>query len=401
MKMAISQIQINKGRRSVDTEKVKELAGSIREVGLLNPITITANNVLIAGAHRIEAVKLLGRKEIEANIVDISGLKAELAEIDENIVRNELHFIIRGEQFERRKMIYEELHPETKREATLKQYRSAESAKRQIQSFAADTATKTGVSSRVIHEEIQIAKNLTPEVKEVVRKSDLVKTEALKLARMEPEKQKAVVDKLAAGEAKSVVDAQRLLKKEAAIKQYEAPKQKGIVDIYAVKNKYRVIYADPPWAYGDPRSGQGTTGATDHYPTMPLKEICALPVKDITEDSAVLFLWVTSPLLEESFEVIKAWGFKYKSSFVWDKIGHNMGHYNSVRHEFLLICTKGSCTPDNVKLFDSVQSIEKTEHSRKPEEFRKIINTLYQAGNRIELFSRKQAEKWDSWGYEA
>jgi N6-adenosine-specific RNA methylase IME4 len=211
----------------------------------------------------------------------------------------------------------------------------------------------------------------------------------------------ALLDKLTTGEAKSVIDAQRILKKEAAIKQHGTPKPQGVVDIYAVKNKYRVIYADPPWAYGDPRSGQGITGATDHYPTMPLKEICALPVKDITEDNAVLFLWVTSPLLEESFEVIKAWGFKYKSSFVWDKIGHNMGHYNSVRHEFLLICTKGSCTPDNVKLFDSVQSIQKTEHSRKPEEFREIIDTLYQVGNRIELFARKQAEKWDAWGYEA
>jgi N6-adenosine-specific RNA methylase IME4 len=210
-----------------------------------------------------------------------------------------------------------------------------------------------------------------------------------------------LLDKISTGEAKSVVDAQRLLKKETAIKQYEAPKPQGVVDIYTTANKYRVIYADPPWAYGDPRSGQGTTGATDHYPTMPLKDICALPVKDIAEDNAVLFLWVTSPLLEECFEVIKAWGFKYKSSFVWDKIGHNMGHYNSVRHEFLLICTRGSCTPDNVKLFDSVQSIEKTEHSKKPEEFRGIIDTLYQAGSRIELFARKQTDKWDVWGYEA
>ena len=131
---------------------------------------------------------------------------------------------------------------------------------------------------------------------------------------------------------------------------------------------------------------------------MSIAELCDLPVADIAEDNAVLFLWTTSPILEECFQVIKAWGFKYKASFVWDKIKHNMGHYNSVRHEFLLICTRGSCTPDVVKLFDSVQSIERTEHSKKPEKFREIIDTLYTHGNRVELFARQPADGWEVWG---
>ena len=75
-----------------------------------------------------------------------------------------------------------------------------------------------------------------------------------------------------------------------------------------------------------------------------------------------------------------------------------MGHYNSVRHELLLVCTKGSCLPDNQKLFDSVQSIERTEHSVKPEIFRSIIDTLYTKGNRIELFARRKVKNWDSYG---
>jgi site-specific DNA-methyltransferase (adenine-specific) len=238
---------------------------------------------------------------------------------------------------------------------------------------------------------------------EVTRETGITKKDMLKVAKMDKKKQKAIADKIAKGEAKSVVDAQRKVLKETIVSQYEeSPKTKGkTVDIFKTKAKYRVIYADPPWAYGDTRSGQGTTGATDHYPTMPLKEICALPVKDITDENAVLFLWVTSPLLEDSFQVIKAWGFKYKSSFVWDKVKHNMGHYNSVRHEFLLVCTKGSCMPDNSKLFDSVQSIERGEHSQKPEQFREIIDTLYSTGGKIELFSRKRVSGWDAWGYEA
>ena len=92
------------------------------------------------------------------------------------------------------------------------------------------------------------------------------------------------------------------------------------------------------------------------------------------------------------------WDFKYKTSFVWDKIKHNFGYYNSVRHELLLVCTKGSCTPDNSKLFDSVQSIGRKAHSEKPEEFREIIDTLYTRGKKIELFSRKTVKGWDVWG---
>ena len=143
------------------------------------------------------------------------------------------------------------------------------------------------------------------------------------------------------------------------------------------KGKYRVIYADPPWEYGDERSGGSYGGAIDHYPTMSLQELHDLPVKDLTEDDAVLFMWATSPVFKDTFDLLESWGFKYKTQFVWDKVKHNMGHYNSVRHELLLIATKGSCTPDKRKLVDSVQTIERTEkHSEKPEEFRNIIDTL-------------------------
>ena len=162
-------------------------------------------------------------------------------------------------------------------------------------------------------------------------------------------------------------------------------------------DKYRVIYADPPWNYGN--SGLDDYGhAERHYPTMSIEELCNLDVPDIVEDDSVLFLWTTSPLLEDSFRVIRAWGYNYKTSFIWNKIKHNFGYYNSVRHELLLVCTRGSCLPDNSKLFNSVQAIERKEHSEKPEEFREIIETLYTKGKKIELFSRKQTEGWSSWG---
>ena len=167
--------------------------------------------------------------------------------------------------------------------------------------------------------------------------------------------------------------------------------------------RYRVIYADPPWKYNN----SGVITETDnygraarHYPTMSISELCAMgnTIKDMAEDNAVLFMWVTSPLLEECFNVIRSWGFQYKTSFIWDKIAHNFGHYNSVRHELLLICTRGSCTPDVPTLHDSVVSIQRGEHSEKPEEFRRIIDDLYTYGQRVELFARRTADGWDTWG---
>lgn len=163
--------------------------------------------------------------------------------------------------------------------------------------------------------------------------------------------------------------------------------------------RYRVIYADPPWSYGNTQPDYHTE-QRDHYSTMPLADICALPVRTLALDDAVLFLWVTSPILEEAFDVIRAWGFSYKSSFVWDKVKHNMGHYNSVRHELLLIATCGSCPPDVQQLFDSVQSVERTRHSEKPEVFREIIDTIYPHGPRIELFARQRVGKWEGFGNE-
>ena len=165
--------------------------------------------------------------------------------------------------------------------------------------------------------------------------------------------------------------------------------------------KYRVFYADPPWKYtsGDQhgKEEQDTTLGT-HYGSMSIPELCELPIHAMAQDNAVLFMWTTSPLLEECFDVINAWGFKYKTSIVWDKDAHNVGHYVSVRHEFLLICTRGSCTPDSGKLLPSVVKVRRTEHSVKPEVFREMIDQMYTEGNRIELFARRPADGWQVWG---
>lgn len=125
-----------------------------------------------------------------------------------------------------------------------------------------------------------------------------------------------------------------------------------------------------------------------------------IDVPSIVCDDAVLFLWVTSPQLPAGLEVMRDWGFEYKESIVWDKVAHNFGYYFSMRHEFLLLGTRGSCLPENDKLIGSVQTIRRSrEHSRKPEKFRVIIDRLYPSGRRIELFARGEVPPgWVAWG---
>lgn len=167
--------------------------------------------------------------------------------------------------------------------------------------------------------------------------------------------------------------------------------------------KYRVVYADPPWSYND-KCDDGAVqagGAERHYPSMSIAELCDLPVRDLCEPDAVLFLWVTSPLLFEAAPVMNAWGFTYRTSMVWHKDRHNMGHYVSVRHEFLLIGVRGSCLPDVKRQYPSVLTEKPTAHSAKPETFRAVLDAMYPYGKRLELFARRRVSGWDSWGYEA
>jgi N6-adenosine-specific RNA methylase IME4 len=172
--------------------------------------------------------------------------------------------------------------------------------------------------------------------------------------------------------------------------------------------KFRVLYADPPWKYQDEGVVNDTayTRAEKHYPTMEADEIAALPILDMVADDAALLLWVPVPLLEDAFPVLHAWGFEYRSNFVWDKVMHQPGNYNSVRHEHLLIGVRGSATQEGDELFDSVQTIERSNrHSEKPEDFRVMIDKMYPPmkgiADRIELFARSDAPKgWKAWGNE-
>lgn len=214
MKISVSDIKVNEGRREASLNGIDELARSLSEVGLLNPITVGPDNTLIAGLHRLEAVKRLGWTEIECTIIGLEGLQAELAEIDENVVRTSLSTIEYGELLERRREIYESLHPETK--AGLSQAAGMNRAAGKhvsdkmsptSKSFARDTAEKLGVSVRTVERTMQMMKGLTQETRDVFRhfpKYRLSQSNAAKLSRLEPARQKTAAILLASHQIQSV-----------------------------------------------------------------------------------------------------------------------------------------------------------------------------------------------------
>lgn len=212
MRIPISEIKINPGRREVLSKRVSELAKSIAEVGLLNPITLNRDNTLIAGLHRLEAAKLLGWAEVDCTVSSLEGLQAELAEIDENFVRTDLSTIEYGDLLLRRKEIYEVLHPETKNGGDRKseKIRTSKCRSDSERSFVQDTAEKLGVGKRTVERQIQTARNMTPEAKSIIRESGakVTKKDAMKLSRLKPEQQKDAASQLAAHEIRSVAEYQ-------------------------------------------------------------------------------------------------------------------------------------------------------------------------------------------------
>ena len=114
MKMAVDEIVVRPGRREAEPGDVRELAESMATLGLVNPVTVSPNHVLIAGLHRLEAAKSLGWTEIQCNVRDLDETRAQLAEIDENYIRRNLSALERAEMVKRRKTLYESLYPETK-----------------------------------------------------------------------------------------------------------------------------------------------------------------------------------------------------------------------------------------------------------------------------------------------
>ncbi len=155
-------------------------------------------------------------------------------------------------------------------------------------------------------------------------------------------------------------------------------------ELITAKHRFQTIYADPPWRYDNTHS---RGAAENHYPTLSVDELCRLPVRLLSEENAHLHLWTTNAFLRDSYEVMDAWGFQFKSCFVWVKNELGMGNYWRVSHEFLLLGVKGTL-PFESKKERSWLLANRTSHSRKPASVREQIERV-SPGPYLELFGRE------------
>ncbi|NLX48439.1 MAG: ParB N-terminal domain-containing protein [Methanospirillum sp.] len=392
--LPISSIRIKPGRRPLNETKVGEIAESIPVVGLINPITVSADNVLIAGLHRVEAFNRLGLSEIPAIVFSYDEIQAKLAEVLENSARSDLSELAKGQALLEAKTLYEAMHPETKRGAAGAAARWDATGETPV-AFTTVAAKEAGKSDSAIFRSIQIAKAIAPDVQEAIAGTDLAdsKKDLLNLARIkDPEKQREVARKVLAGEAKDVHTAYLNVNRAEKLEALAEP-----APMSTAAGSYNVILADPPWRY----EFSETSGrkVENHYPTMDLADIAALEIP--ADETAILFLWTTAPKLEEGLDILRAWGFTYKTCAIWDKLKKGLGYYFRVRHEILLVGTRGDFpTPAAETRPDSVFSIPKGEHSAKPEIVHEMIEAMYPKARRLEVFARAARPGWEVWGNE-
>jgi len=334
----------------------EDLIESIKMNGVIQPIWITEDNIIISGHRRVNACRILGIKEIKAEVMPYS----DLIVVEANRYRQKtwterlrearaLEEILRPKALEREKAGKKiDPHPNLDEGWTLSQ-----------------VAKAIGTSHGTLHK---------------------VKT----IAKEEPE----LMKDLDSGKI-TVHSAFKKVEREKHIKNHkEVPLPNG---------KYNIIYADPPWEYW----GGGYKGPSQHYKTMSIKEICNLPVQDIAADNCILFMWATFPILPQALKVIEAWGFKYSTvGFVWVKANKSgrgfffgLGSWTRANAEVCFIATKGTIPRKDASISQIIYSPVE-EHSKKPDITREKIVQLVGYLPRIEIFARQKVKGWDAWGNE-
>jgi N6-adenosine-specific RNA methylase IME4 len=271
----------------------------------------------------------------------------------------------------------------------------------------AQAAELLNVGKRSVERAREVQQQGDPDLVRAVETGKVSVSAAADIASLSREEQREILAKL---NRREIVDAAKQIRAE----NLESRRAERIARIAAISNanaplpqdrKFPVLLADPPWQFKVYDAESGLDSAADaHYPTMPVEEICALPVSELATDDAVLFLWTTAPhLMGEPRQVLDAWGFEYVTNVTWAKDRHGLGYWVRNQHEHLLIARRGNFPaprPDDRP--PSIISAPRREHSRKPDEAYALIERMYPELPKIELFARGEARPgWRVWGNEA
>ena len=368
----------------LEGEEFHGLVADVRANGLREPIILFEGAVL-DGRNRLRACQAIG---IQAAFLPYHGKDPLGYVISANLRRRHL-------SESQRAMVAAKL-------ATLPQ------GQRQSGQLAGvptqdEAAALLNVGERSVRRAAEVRDQGIAELKSAVDRGEVSVSAAADVATLSVQQQTEVVAK---GERK-ILEAAKAIRAKRAEKRHRERVQR-IADINRGNaalpgaRRYAVIYADPPWHFEVYDDDFGVErAAVNHYPTMPLQDICALPVSDLTTPDAALFLWTPGPHLPEALRVIERWGFAYKANIAWvkDKIG--LGYLVRSKHELLIVATRGNIpAPLPAARPPSVIHAPRREHSRKPDEAYALIERMYPELPKIELFARHAQPGWDAWGNE-
>jgi len=335
-----------------DLGDVRALARSIEEVGLLHPVVVTPDGRLIAGRRRLEACRLLGWRDVPVTVVDL--LQAARGEAHENFVRKDL---LPSEIVALKRAI----EPLERKEARLRQ------------GLRSDLAVEEGAAAGDARD--KIARYLG------VGRTTIERAEAVvEAAEDDPDEYGPLVEQM-----------DRSGKVSGAFRRLQVLRQAEMIERDPPRlppGRFHVIVADPPWRY--------ESGGDLPYPTMDAQEIKALPVSEVAAADAVLWLWTTNAHLRLAFEVVEAWGFEYKTMLTWVKDRMGTGEWLRGQTEHCLLAARGRPVFRRGES-TTVLPAPRREHSRKPEEFYRLVEELC-PGMRLEMFAREQRVGWQAHG---
>src|SRR6516162_6471162 len=364
----------------VEGAEFDELVADIREHGLHEPIVVFEDKIL-DGRNRYRACEAAG---VEPTFTAYTGDDPVAYVVSLNLRRRHL-------DESQRAMVAAKL-------ATLRDGQRADL----VEGLPIGRASEMlNVGERSVARAREVQEHGTPELVSAVERGAISVSSAADVATLPVQEQHEIV---ARGEREILRAAQEIRARKAEMRRAGRIERLAATcnQPFPSDRRYAVIYADPPWHFEVYNEESGIErAAANHYSTMSLDEICALPIPSLASPDAALFLWTTVPHLRESFDVLVAWGFEYKTNIVWvkDKIG--LGYFVRNEHELLLVATRGDMpSPSPANRPPSVISAPRREHSRKPDEAYEIIERMYPTLPKIELFARQTRSGWAAWGNE-
>ena len=360
----------------LEGEAFDALVADIKANGLMEPITIHEDMVL-DGRNRYRACKVAG---VEPEFMRFDGDDPLAFVLSMNLHRRHL-------TPSQCSMVGADLATMRQGARTdLRQPSAGLPEVSQMQAARLATASERGVRTAVF-----VKKKGSHDLVQAVRDGKITVNLAAKLAAASEDVQRRAVAEPERAHVLVKQAARAGRESELAAKQLALPAK-----------RYGVIYADPPWTWTSYSQITGMDRAPI-YPTMDLDAIKTLRVASIAAPDSVLFMWATGAMNPQALEVMGTWGFEYRSQFVWAKDRAGTGYWNRNQHELLLVGVRGDVpAPAPGSQWSSVIEAPVGEHSRKPDEARRMIESHFPTLPRIELFARGAARPgWDVWGQEA